>query len=252
MNIPSSLFSTAIFWTSLKWLMILAVFVFFSWQSWRDDRKGKLLLGGTIDRHSFLALISALHRRNMQIWLLVSLLLVVVATDDIRYDANLLPQGFFSPPAVVTENKQIPSSKPAEVPHKSATELPFPNITEFNEINSKNEAYIDGLKERYESWMVTYYYLQQCKKTGADDYNLIEGQLKKELENAHAAPDVEANIMLAATGSYKEMYSGLPCDDAHIAQTKSMYDVNMQQIVNAKPQGAALKQVPGPKAETVH
>jgi len=107
--------------------------------------------------------------------------------------------------------------------------VPFSNVTEFNEQNGKEQAYIDMLKQRYETWIITYYYLQKCGKTEKNDYEFIMASLKKELETAKAENGVLNNILVAANGSYKELYSEIACDDQHITTSKTSYDTYMQQ-----------------------
>jgi hypothetical protein len=191
----------------------------------------------------------------MQIWLQVSLLLVVMAVNDMHHDIGLLPPGFFSPPIAVEAPlvKEAPTEDIYDKALKkdAASSLPFSNITAFNEQNSKQEAYIDWLKERYEAWFVTYYYLQKCKKTGNSDYDIIRHSLEKELATAHASKSVEDNILLAATGSYKEMYSEIPCDNAHLGATKSLYDANMQQAMQRQAQSGTQPK-PQPQAKTTN
>jgi hypothetical protein len=177
-----------------------------------------------------------------------------VAANDIHHDAAQLPPDFFSPPVAATveslpttpQAKQAPEDKYDKILSKNTPgSLPFSDITAFNEQNGKQEAYIDWLKERYESWFVTYFYLEKCRAAGKNDYELIHHSLEKDLQNAHADASVEGNILLAATGSYKEMYIDIPCDSSHLASTKSSYDANLQQIRNAPQQnGANPKQAP--------
>ena len=241
MYLPSSFFSTGLFWSILQWFVICLVWLAFTRGMWAEDKRVKLWLkrgaGDETARH----LMQSLHRRDIQIWIQVSILLVVVAANDIHHDKALLPADYFSAPAAVpqvaTEEAPAPAHPMEKVDDtydkaiKSSTPpgLPFADITEFNEQNGKQEAYIDWLKERYEAWLVTYYYLQKCKAAGDEDYAIIHNLLKRDLESTHAKPEVERNILLAANGSYKEIYSNIPCDNAQMRSTKASYDANMQQ-----------------------
>lgn len=243
MHIPSAFYSTDLFWSGLQWLMILAIWCGFALSNWREDRKLRPLLYDAAKQSETFVLLRSLHRRDVRIWLQLSLLVIIAAANDLRHDANLLPADFFAAPQVAA-----PTPPPAPVKetvdenydkllqkNASATALPFSNITAFNEQNGKREAYIDWLKQHYESWLVTYYFLDKCKATLADDYKLIHESLQKELAGAHADGAVETNILTAASGSYKEMYSGVSCDGANLAATKSSYDANMQQLRAANP-----------------
>jgi hypothetical protein len=254
MVLPTAFFSTELFWAGLTWLMILVVWGVFAHGIWREDRMIRQTLREGMNEKDAVNIMYTLHRRDMQIWLQLSLLLFAVAANDIRHDVSLLPEHFFTPepPAAAAAPPVVKAADSAEAGYdsaikKTAVNLPFSNITEFNEQNGKREAYIDWLKEHYESWLVTYYYLEKCKKTDASDYDLIHRTLEKDLTSAHAAKEVEGNILLAASGSYKEMYSSIPCDADHLTSTKSMYDANMQQI-RAVPSPA--KTSPAPAAQT--
>src|SRR5271155_3923087 len=161
MYIPDAFFSSELFWSSLKWLMIFGVWGVFAYGTWHENRKIRQMLVDKMEEPNVVTLLRTLHRRDMQIWLQLSLLLIVVASNDIRYDATLLPQDFFSipvaPPApAAKENTSDKYDKIIQT--NSSLGVPFSDITEFNEQNSKQEAYIDWLKEHYESWFITYSY----------------------------------------------------------------------------------------------
>lgn len=241
MYLPAAFYSTDLFWSCAKWLMILYFCCFFAFITWREDRKIKRLFQAKKETIDTVKLLRILHRRDKRLWLQVFVLLIIMAIADIHHDATQLPPDFFSPHVV--EAPPAPQAKESAddrydtiLKKNSATAIPFSTITEFNEQNSKREAYIDWLKERYEAWFITYYYLQKCQKAGPDDYDIISHSLTQDLSAAHADGTVEGNILMAASGSYKEMYSDIPCDPTHLAATKSAYDANMQQVLH--PQAA--------------
>ena len=150
------------------------------------------------------------------------------------------PQPVTNPPK--PEEVPIPHTITSATPVVQASKLPFSDIIEFNESNSKQQAYIDMLKQRYETWLVTYYYLQKCNKVEASDLDLIKDAMKKDLENAKADASVMNNILIAATGSFKEMYNDIPCDVANITSTKANYDSTMIQIKSLKSEQKKVKQ----------
>jgi hypothetical protein len=243
MYISTAFFSTDLFWSCLKWLMIFIIWAIFALGTWREDRKIRKQLREPLKEVDAQQLMQTLHRRDMQIWMQVSLLLVIVAANDIRHDAAQLPPDYFAPPA--SAPAALPVSEPPKpvqarptadetydkvIKNNTSPGMPFSDITAFNEQNGKQEAYIDWLKERYESWLVTYYYLEKCRAVGPGDYDSIHHAMETDLATAHADSSVGGNILLAATGSYKEMYINIPCDKAHLTVTKSSYDANMQQM----------------------
>jgi hypothetical protein len=135
---------------------------------------------------------------------------------------------------IEVQTKQNPQEQIIDKSQLSITnqgsKVPFSDIIEFNETNSKQQAYIDLLKQRYESWLVTYYYLQKCGKVQISDFELIKESLKKDLEAIKADINIINNINISANGSYKEMYSDIPCDEARISGTKANYDSSMKQL----------------------
>lgn len=106
-----------------------------------------------------------------------------------------------------------------------ASALPYSDITEFDETDSKQQAALDYLKQRYENWFIAYYYLEKCKVAPKSDFDLIQGSMKRELEAAHTnVGATEENIMIAANGSYNELYSTSPCDEERLKATKASYE----------------------------
>ena len=190
--------------------------------------------------------------QNWQIYGVLSLLLLNFAADDLRNILFPLPPPP-PPPVIISQPAPTPVAK-VEVQVEQAktakaeqakidnskivipanTKVPFSNISEFNEENSKQQAYVDWLKERYETWLITYYYLQKCNKVSDKDLPIITESLLKELDGVHADKSIKDSIILAANGSYSELYSNIPCDDAHIKDSKISYDVNMKQITPTK------------------
>jgi len=227
------------YWTCLQWLVIAIVWGVLAWGTYREDRRIKGLQGSPIPPSEMAALLQMLHQRHVQIGILVTLLLVAEAAGDLRHGAESLSPA--APPMATTAPQAtiIPDSKTSapELSHSGIVAtlppslgLPFSDITEFNEQNSKQQAYLDWLKQRYEAWLVTYYYLKKCGQTGPQDLSLIQESLQKELADAHADAMMRDNILLAATGSYKEMYGDIPCDSGRIAETRSAYDAAMQKL----------------------
>jgi hypothetical protein len=205
-----------------------------------------------------LARLAGLQRRNLQLWLLMSVLLVVCAVNGLSGMTTPRP----APPSAaaaaaavekVFEEAMSPDSKKPVTdnvshPVPAANSLPFSDITEFNEKDSKQQAYLDWLKQRYENWLITYYYLQKCGMADKADFDLIRSSLHKELANLHTETGtIEDNILLAANGSYSELYAAASCTDERIKITKSSYDVYMQQM-RQQPASAASSPASAPEA----
>lgn len=243
--------SSDITFAFLKWLFLLTIWLFLAFGLHRDNKKIRKFHDSSIS----IAMLQILHRRNLHIYGLVSMLLIILLTNDIKREmqpAQAIAQApLIEKPAVSAPAAVSPAVKTVDTPQFSvpqSSKIPFSEITEFNETDSKQQAYTDFLKQRYETWIITYYYLQKCGKVNASDLEIIMASMRKALQSTHADPSVEGNIVIAANGSYKEMYSDIPCDEAHISSTKSGYDSSMQQIKDTAPALAPSQQFPAPQA----
>lgn len=234
--------STQAIFVFLKWFIVIAIWLYLAVCLQHDGVRIRKHPDPTITK----LLLRSLHKRNVQIFGLVSIMLIIIAASDISSymqdqaltETELASQASDEPEATAPSSASaVSTSAPSgekdryAVPQNS--KVPFSDITEFHEKNSKQQAYIDLLKQRYETWLVTYYYLQKCGKVGTNDLNAILGSMRKDLDGVHADSSVAQNIMIASSGSYKEMYSTIPCDAAHVASTKAGYDSSMKQILKS-------------------
>lgn len=189
----------------------------------------------------WLFLSSKVEKDKWQIYGVISLILLNFAINDLRgFIPKPMPE-VISQPAQISQTvvpanvgSAIAKIEDSKITLPPTSKVPFSNISEFNEANSKQQAYVDWLKERYETWLITYYYLQKCNKVSDKDLPIITESLLKELDTVHADKSIKDGIILAANGSYSEMYSNIPCDDSHVKDSKASYDANMQQIKTLK------------------
>ncbi|MDE3061209.1 MAG: hypothetical protein KGJ06_09375 [Pseudomonadota bacterium] len=80
--------------------------------------------------------------------------------------------------------------------------------------DKSNQAVLDNLKKRYESALVTYFFLRRCKKTDPGDYHVIVSALAQEMASINAPGRLLDDTVKAAQGSYKEVYAKSSCKDA--------------------------------------
>ncbi len=208
----------------LKWLIIIAIWLLLAVDLIRDGIRIRRLQ----DSITIVRILYLLHKRNIQVFGLFSMLLIVLGANDMGNSPSRQHEPVAEKPAVQESAQQPADSNQPPLPQNPSN--PFSGITEFNEKNGKQQAYIDLLKERYEMWLITYYYLQKCNAVDPKDLDTIAASMEKELAAYNADGNVENNIKIAANGSYKELYSTIPCDKDHIAKTKASYDGAMQRI----------------------
>lgn len=196
----------------------------------------------------FLTRLGQLQRRNLQLWGFMSALLGFLAISNL-YSVMPTTQPALQPVAVAAAPKEPAAIKPEEKPLPqeakkpdeaqpatassvpSSNPLPYSDITEFNEKDSKQQAMLDWIKQRYENWLITYYYLEKCHQVGASDLELIRAQLHKDLADQHTdTNNAEENILLAASGSYKELYAQASCSDERSKATRASYEEYMKPL----------------------
>jgi len=237
--IARGLLSTELFWTCLIWLLIFIIGGILIWGVYRENHRIKFLLRGENHHPSAIAsVIRTISQRHMHLWIFVMLLAVIAAANDIRREiisshtaAVITPAQTIAPTAKTLVHSPVENTQSNTLPPSI---FPFSGVTEFDEKDSKQQAYFDTLKQRYEAWLITYYYLQKCGKVEAEDFEIIHSSLRKALGTSDAGGTIENNILIAANGSYNEMYHEVPCDSDYLTASKSTYDANMQQLRHKK------------------
>ena len=92
------------------------------------------------------------------------------------------------------------------------------------------QAQLDKLKRQYEEILVTYYFMEKCKKTNPNDFHIIISALSQEMASINAPGRLQYDIVNAAKGSYKEMYSESKCEDADVTALHSQYSNYLETI----------------------
>jgi hypothetical protein len=239
------------------WLVMAAVWGYFSHGIFSENKRIKEEIPTLPTLHYLLTRLAALQKRNLQLWCAVSLLFLLCAIGNI---ASII-HSVAPTPAPVIEPAPPGNSQKTDKPIKTApgelvktapnatsanpvpasNPLPYSDITEFNEKDSKEQAMIDWLKQRYENTFITYYYLQKCGLADKNDFDVIRSSLHKELADLHTETNTaEDNILMAANGSYNELYAQASCADDRTKATKTSYDAFMQQMRQPKPSAISV------------
>lgn len=256
----------------LFWLGIAALWGSASYGVYADHRRAMQQAPAEPTSHYFFQRLEALQRRNLQLWGMMSLLLAVLATQSLMQvmttppvaHSETTPEASPATPPVVERSRgevvaqepvhttPLPSPQQAAEAPKTAAPVPAPangmpysDITEFNEKDSKQQAMIDWLKQRYENWLITYYYLQKCGLADKTDFDIIRASLHRELNALQTDTAMaEDNILMAANGSYNELYASASCNDERMKATKVAYETWMAPLRTPSASNAGTTSAP--------
>lgn len=104
-----------------------------------------------------------------------------------------------------------------------------------DETDAPAQSAMDRVKRQYEQSLVMYFFLRRCGAARQEDYHLLASALLETLaaEQLSAAP-LRA-IVQAAKGSYDELYSATPCDDARIPALSGQFRQFLDAILARAP-----------------
>lgn len=91
------------------------------------------------------------------------------------------------------------------------------------ENNTGKQSQLDKIKRQYEEILITYFFMEHCKKSGQNDFHIIISALSQEMASINAPGRLQYDIVNAAKGSYKEMYSTSNCNDTNVTTTYKDY-----------------------------
>jgi hypothetical protein len=109
---------------------------------------------------------------------------------------------------------------------------PVESLYNPEESASGNQALLDGLKKRYEEILVTFFFLKKCNKINPTDFHVIVSALSQEMASINAPGRLEHDIVTAAQGSYKEMYSQTACNSQTIDSLYTQYSAYIASLAN--------------------
>lgn len=95
--------------------------------------------------------------------------------------------------------------------------------SEDNSPNSNITFNLDKMKRRYEDILVIYFFLKRCGKADSTDYHIITSALSQEIASLNAPGRMQNDILTAAQGSYKEVYSNTRCDTEEMQKLYEQY-----------------------------
>lgn len=98
------------------------------------------------------------------------------------------------------------------------------NIHDIFDSLSEADNNIYNLKTNYEGLLVNHFLMKKCGKAGKDDYQIITVVLQNETTKLSAPANLIDDILIAADGSYQELYSNIECNDPIIANIEPTYN----------------------------
>lgn len=118
------------------------------------------------------------------------------------------------------QRKPMPEPPPVSAPIRPS---PMEEVYNPEETTTGSQSAMDGLKKRYEEILVSYFFLKRCDKIPASDYHIIISALSQEMASINAPGRLQYDILTAAQGSYKEMYTRNACDSDDVAVLHRQY-----------------------------
>ena len=230
----------------LKWTVLLLVFMGFAiWLS-VENRALKTILNHK-EKHPVTTGLAYQSRMRSWMFLLTFFLFcVTVAVYDIRIEK--LSGG---KQADIDTNIPIFAQPMQEIPESVSPTPPVP-LTVTESIfapggagapeEREHSAKLDELKARYEELLVTFLYLHQCKEVTESDYEIIMQRLDAEMRALEASPSLRENILVAAKGSYNEIYSGSACIATTLDPVKAGFKAFIGQQTSPIPNKTVEKQ----------
>lgn len=122
-----------------------------------------------------------------------------------------------------------------EAPNPADAASIMQDVYNPEEVSSDKQSVLDAIKKRYEGLLVNYLFLQKCGLIDPQDYHTIISTLSREMASVNAPGRLENDILVAAQGSYKEMYSGSDCNTPDTEQLHKQYADYIKTISNNIP-----------------
>lgn len=183
----------------------------------------------SLDNETASALIRFAWGRSLQLFIALVLLVPVILTYDWQLSQSKADIQTLND--IVTEEKttitRMNEKQAAELNLKATTPMPAEDTVDgiYNpEVYSTgNASAIDSVKKRYEEILVTYFFLIKCGAANPLDYHIITSALSQEMASINAPGRLQNDIVTAAKGSYKEMYSQTRCEGAGMEALQKQY-----------------------------
>lgn len=100
---------------------------------------------------------------------------------------------------------------------------PLQEIYDPEETSPGKQSAMDQIKKRFEEILVTYFFLKKCNLANTYDYHIIISALSQEMASVNAPGRLQYDVVVAAKGSFKEIYSKSACDDAGTLALQKQY-----------------------------
>lgn len=226
---------------SLLIITFCAFLAFYIWSSRKSEKK----LSKKYDA-GFMQEISYLQRAGaLKFFIITGILLAIIASYDSR--VRKLNQQLEELEDVINTNQKIEEEQkpaqnnPSEItgeikeyypPIMENNDSPEPAPVELKQQNTIQDIFGDDhsqksasdIKGRYEELLATYFLMEKCGKTSPSDYGIIINSLQKEIASVQAPPRLQEETLIAAKGSYDELYSQNDCAKPSLKATEDQYN----------------------------
>ncbi len=140
-------------------------------------------------------------------------------------EQNLDNRKNYYPPIITTDDVDEENSS------ESTTKNTIQDIFGVKKSSYDSKNTIDSIKSRYEELLVTHFLMEKCQKTRDSDYKLIISALQKEITALQAPVRLQDDTLVAAKGSYEELYSQNDCLKSDLQATEDQYNAYISSLL---------------------
>lgn len=166
------------------------------------------------------------YNRSLEVWFVGFLLLAGVVFYDLRY--HRLERSASDMEIRMAEAEQAVNAYQSRIRTQSTALEEAQRLAGMNDAQQRE---LDVLKPKYEDLFINHYILKRCNFSAPEEFHIINSALVYELNRLNAPAKMRQNIMLAAKGSYDELYSELDCTGADMTPMRARMQAYLQSIV---------------------
>lgn len=217
----------------ILWLLLIIVCAISGYWHFRENKHLSRLWREALDNKISADLIRFAWSRSIQLFSALSCLVLLVVMYDWQLNQSrneiqqlnekVATEQALLAQAMATQQNALPKEHLSPDAPKPADNS-MADIYNPEEYTAGNASAIDGLKKRYEEILVTHFFLARCGIAQPIDFHIINSALSQEMASINAPGRLQNDILTAAKGSYKEMYSQTRCEGSGMEALQVQYN----------------------------